>query len=135
MVDNVLPKAAWDALMANPDAHLVDVRTDAEWQYVGLPDLRSAGKQAVLISWQYFPTGNVNTDFAQALRAAGLEPGNALYFLCRSGVRSLAAAEAAEAAGFQTCFNVAHGFEGHPDRQGHRGTVDGWKAEGLPWRQ
>ncbi len=135
MVDDVSPKQAWAALLADRHAQLVDVRTDAEWQYVGLPDLRGAGKQAVLVSWQYFPSGNVNTSFVDELRDAGIEPDQALYFLCRSGVRSLSAAQAARAAGFATVFNVAEGFEGHQDGQGHRGTVSGWKADGLPWRQ
>ncbi len=135
MVDNVTPKQAWDALLTDPDAQLVDVRTDAEWQYVGLPDLRPAGKRAVLVQWQYFPTGNVNPGFVDELRDAGLNPGHRLLFLCRSGVRSMAAAQAAEAAGFSICLNVAHGFEGHPDAHGHRGAVSGWKADGLPWRQ
>lgn len=135
MVDNITPKQAWDALLTDPEAQLVDVRTDAEWQYVGLPDLRPAGKQAVLVSWQYFPSGNINPGFVDELRDAGLSPRHRLLFLCRSGVRSLSAAQAAEAAGFTTCLNVAHGFEGHPDAHGHRGAQAGWKAEGLPWRQ
>jgi rhodanese-related sulfurtransferase len=135
MVDNVSPKQSFEALLADPGAQLVDVRTDAEWQYVGIPDLREAGKRAVLISWQYFPSGNVNARFVDELRDAGLSPEAPIYFLCRSGVRSLAAAREAEAAGFKLCFNVAEGFEGHPDAQGHRGTQDGWKAAGLPWRQ
>jgi len=135
MVDNVSPKQSFEALLADPEAQLVDVRTDAEWQYVGIPDLGEAGKRAVLISWQYFPSGNVNVRFVEELRDAGLSPDAPIYFLCRSGVRSLAAAREAEAAGFRVCFNVAEGFEGHPDAQGHRGTQDGWKAAGLPWRQ
>jgi len=135
MVDNVSPKQSFEALLADPEAQLVDVRTDAEWQYVGLPDLRDAGKQAVLISWQYFPSGNVNARFVEELRDAGLSTDTKLYFLCRSGVRSLAAARLAEQSGFFQCFNVTEGFEGHPDAQGHRGTLDGWKAAGLPWRQ
>jgi rhodanese-related sulfurtransferase len=135
MVDNVSPKQSFEALLADPEAQLVDVRTDAEWQYVGIADLRDAGKQAVLISWQYFPSGNINPRFVDELQDAELSPDTKLYFLCRSGVRSLAAAKAAEAAGFRHCFNVAGGFEGHPDSQGHRGTQDGWKAAGLPWRQ
>ncbi len=113
----------------------MDVRTDAEWCYVGLPDLAEAGKQTVLLSWQFYPSGNVNRDFVQGLRDAGLAPGMPLYFICRSGVRSLAAAREAAAAGFGPCFNVACGFEGDVDANGHRGTCDGWKAEGLPWRQ
>ncbi len=135
MVDNVSARIAWEKLNADPQAQLVDVRTDAEWQYVGIPDLRPAGKQAVLVSWQYFPSGNVNPAFVDELRDAGLEPGHALYFLCRSGVRSLAAAQVAREEGFATVFNIAEGFEGPHDAQGHRGHVAGWKADGLPWRQ
>ncbi len=135
MVENITPRQAWEALLNDPAAQLVDVRTDAEWQYVGLPDLRPAGKRAVLVSWQYFPSGDVNAGFIEDLRDAGLNPGHRLLFLCRSGVRSMAAAETAQAAGFPVCCNVAQGFEGHPDAHGHRGMVAGWKADGLPWRQ
>lgn len=135
MVDQVSPEQCFAALLDDPAAELVDVRTDAEWQYVGLPDLREAGKQVVLISWQYFPSGNVNARFVEELRDAGLAADAKLYFLCRSGVRSDAAAEAARAGGFRHCFNVAQGFEGQPDAMGHRGVVNGWQAAGLPWRQ
>jgi rhodanese-related sulfurtransferase len=135
MVDNVSPLQAWEALNSDPDAQLIDCRTDAEWQYVGIPDLRRAGKQAVLVSWQYFPSGNVNAAFVDELRDAGLEPSQRIYFLCRSGVRSMAAAIAAQNEGFAQVFNVADGFEGPHDPEGHRGAVAGWKAEGLPWRQ
>ncbi len=135
MVDNVSPKQSFAALTSDQQAQLIDVRTDAEWQYVGIPDLREAGKQAVLVSWQYFPSGNVNAQFVEELRDAGLQEDAKLYFICRSGVRSKAAAEQALAAGYKHCFNVAEGFEGHHDAHGHRGTVTGWKADGLPWRQ
>jgi rhodanese-related sulfurtransferase len=135
MVQDVTPKQAWDALIGDPDAQLVDVRTDAEWQYVGIPDLRRAGKQAVLVSWQYFPSGNVNATFVEELRDAGVRPDQKVYFLCRSGVRSLAAAQAAQAEGYSAVFNLAQGFEGPHDAEGHRGTIAGWKADGLPWRQ
>jgi rhodanese-related sulfurtransferase len=135
MVENVTPKQSFAALAADGNAQLVDVRTDAEWQYVGIPDLRPLGKQAVLVSWQYFPSGNVNASFVEELRDAGLDPSQPLYFLCRSGVRSMAAARAAAAAGFATGYNVADGFEGPPDARGHRGLVAGWKADDLPWRQ
>jgi rhodanese-related sulfurtransferase len=135
MVRNVSARQAWDALTSDPEAQLIDCRTDAEWQYVGIPDLRPAGKQAVLVSWQYFPSGNVNAAFVEEMRDAGLEPRQKLYFLCRSGVRSMAAAQAAELEGFAEVFNIAEGFEGPHDREGHRGAVAGWKADGLPWRQ
>ena len=135
MVENVPPAQVWEALKSNPQAQLVDVRTDAEWNFVGLPDLALAGKQAVLIQWQVYPSMQVNADFADQLTRAGFTADQHLYFICRSGQRSLAAAQAAEAEGFPHVHNVAEGFEGPPDGAGHRGTVAGWKARHLPWRQ
>ncbi|MBC7634940.1 MAG: rhodanese-like domain-containing protein, partial [Acetobacteraceae bacterium] len=85
--------------------------------------------------WQIFPAMAVNRDFVGQMAEAGLTPSHKLYFLCRSGVRSLAAAAAAEAAGYSAVFNVLDGFEGPPDGGGHRGRVAGWKADGLAWRQ
>lgn len=135
MVENISPQQVWAALRETPQAQLVDVRTDAEWTYVGLTDLSAAGKQPVLIPWQVFPQMEVNTGFVAQLREAGFTEEHHIYFLCRSGVRSLAAARAAQAAGFAHVFNVADGFEGNADGEGHRGTLGGWKASGLPWRQ
>ena len=96
---------------------------------------REAGKQPVLIPWQVFPSMQVNAGFVEQLQQAGLTPEHKIYFLCRSGARSLAAAQAAQAAGFPQVYNIADGFEGPPDGDGHRGKVAGWKADGLPWRQ
>ncbi len=135
MVENVPPAKVWEALRSDPKAQLVDVRTEAEWAYVGLPDLAPAGKQAVLIQWQVYPGMQVNGNFADHLTQAGFTPDQHIYFMCRSGQRSLAAAQAAQAAGFPHAYNVAEGFEGPPDGAGHRGTVGGWKARELPWRQ
>lgn len=135
MVQNIPPSATWDALLNDPQAQLVDVRTDAEWAYVGLPDLAAAGKQPVLIPWQVYPRMGVNEAFVEQMQAAGFTPEHHIYFLCRSGVRSLAAAYAMLEAGFPSVFNIADGFEGPPDAEGHRGQVAGWKADGLPWRQ
>ncbi len=135
MIENVSPTEVWDALRTDPKAQVVDVRTDAEWAYVGLPDLAPAGKRPVLIPWQLFPSMQVNAGFVDQMKQAGLTPAHKIYFLCRSGVRSLAAAQAAQAAGFPHAYNIADGFEGPPDEDGHRGTVSGWKADALPWRQ
>jgi rhodanese-related sulfurtransferase len=134
-VPDITPAETWAALRADPDAVLIDVRTDAEWNFVGLPDLAEAGKQPLLIPWQVYPSMQVNGAFAEHLRRAGLTPGNKLFFICRSGVRSLSAGMAAQAEGFPHAFNVADGFEGPVDAEGHRGKVAGWKADGLPWRQ
>jgi len=135
MVDNVPPRQTWEALQSDPAAQLVDVRTDAEWNFVGVPDLASAGKQVVLIPWQLYPTMEVNAAFADNLKKAGFTPDHHIHFICRSGVRSLAAAQAARLAGFANVYNVADGFEGPINADGHRGQAAGWKADGLPWRQ
>jgi rhodanese-related sulfurtransferase len=135
MVENVSPTQVWESLQSNPQAQLVDVRTDAEWNFVGLPDLSEAGKQPVLIPWQVYPSMQTNSDFIGHLRQAGMTPDSHIYFLCRSGARSMAAAQAAIRAGFPHAYNIADGFEGPPDSEGHRGAVSGWKADGLPWQQ
>ncbi len=134
-VPDVTPAAAWEALLNDPDTVLVDVRTDAEWNFVGIPDLTKAGKQAVLIPWQVYPSMQVNGTFTEHLHKAGITPTHKVYYLCRSGARSLAAGQAAQQGGFPQAFNVADGFEGPVDAEGHRGTLGGWKASGLPWRQ
>ncbi|UPG70923.1 rhodanese-like domain-containing protein [Roseomonas gilardii subsp. gilardii] len=134
-IEDVPPSLVWERLRDDPGAMLVDVRTDAEWNFVGLPDLSELGRQPALIPWQLYPSMQINAGFADMLRRAGARPETPLYFICRSGARSLAAAQTAQAAGYGKPFNVADGFEGPPDASGHRGTVAGWKAEGLPWRQ
>lgn len=131
---DITPEQAWTILSENPDAVLVDVRTKAEWSYVGIPDLTELGKQTVLIEWVTFPDGQRNPDFVGQLREAGVADDQPVVFLCRSGQRSIGAAEAATADGVAEAYNVSDGFEGGLDSAGHRGAV-GWKALGLPWRQ
>ncbi len=129
------PRQVWEALRSDPQAQLVDVRTEPEWTFVGVPDLASVAKQAVLIPWQVYPTMQHNDAFVDHLRQAGFTPDHHIYFLCRSGQRSLAAAQAAQEAGFPHVYNIADGFEGGVDADGHRGVKAGWKADDLPWRQ
>lgn len=125
---------AYTVLQSDPNARLVDVRTRAEWAYVGLPDLGLAS-DVLLVEWQTFPTMQVDVNFGETLERACPDRDAALYFLCRSGVRSLAAAREMRERGYTRVFNVRDGFEGPPNREGHRGTVAGWKASGLPWHQ
>ncbi len=132
-VPDISPKETWAALQADPDAVLIDVRTDMEWANIGVPVLETLGKQVVLASWQLAPSMQVNPGFIEELKAAGLKPQQKLYFLCRSGVRSQSAGQAAVAAGFPHAFNVADGFEGPPNMLGQRGTSAGWQADKLPW--
>ncbi|MBK8468888.1 MAG: rhodanese-like domain-containing protein [Candidatus Phosphoribacter sp.] len=131
---DVTPTDTYAALAADPDAVLVDVRTKAEWTYVGLPDLAALGKDVVLTEWVSYPGGVRNDAFVDELRRAGVGEGRSIYFLCRSGVRSKHAADAATAAGLGPAYNIVDGFEGQLDAGQHRG-VGGWKASGLPWRQ
>ncbi len=135
MIEDLTPRQVWEALMSNPDAVLCDVRTNAEWTFVGVPDLSQTGKQPVLVQWQVYPTMQPNPKFLEALTQAHLTHDHHIYFLCRSGARSMASAQAAKAAGFKHVYNIKDGFEGPPDPRGHRGLVGGWKHEGLPWKQ
>jgi rhodanese-related sulfurtransferase len=132
---DVTAATAWKILSENKDAVLIDVRTRAEWNYVGLPELASIGKKPALLEWQVFPGMQQNPEFAATLGNAIADKEVPLLFLCRSGARSAAAAKAMTAAGYSTCFNVADGFEGPLDTHGKRGSAAGWKATGLPWRQ
>jgi len=126
---------AWRILGEEATAHLIDVRTQAEWNFVGLPDLSDIEKPVHRLEWQGFPGGAPNPEFTDQVAATGVKPSDTLFFLCRSGGRSKAAAIAQTAAGYKKCFNVTGGFEGDLDADGHRGHVAGWKAAGLPWKQ
>jgi len=130
---------AWDLLVKDPAAQIIDVRTVAEWNFVGLPDLAPLGRMLHRIEWQAYPAMQINPNFvadaSEAVAAAGAGPDTPLLFLCRSGARSRAAAMAMTYAGFKKAFNIIGGFEGDLDSQGQRGRTNGWKAAGLPWRQ
>lgn len=131
---DLTPRQAWERLESDPTAVLVDVRTQAEWSFVGLPDITSLGKQVVAIEWTTFPDGTPNPHFLEQLRAALPSEDAPTLFLCRSGARSAAAAAAATAAGYTHAINISEGFEGDLDEHGHR-AVSGWKQADLPWRQ
>ncbi|QCQ92458.1 rhodanese-like domain-containing protein [Rhodococcus sp. SGAir0479] len=138
---DITPQQAWELLREHPEAVLVDVRTDAEWRYVGVPDTSSIDRRTVLIEWVSYPTGARNESFVDQLVEAGIvggaeddEASRPVIFLCRSGVRSIAAADAATAAGIGPAYNVLDGFEGGLGADGRRGT-SGWRAAGLPWTQ
>ncbi|MES2941034.1 MAG: rhodanese-like domain-containing protein [Pseudomonadota bacterium] len=109
------------------DAVLVDVRSDAEREWVGFVP------GAVPLAWKQWPGMAVNADFGDALKAA-VPAGKKAVLLCRSGVRSVAAAKRAAELGIEA-YNILEGFEGDPDAQGQRGRKGGWRLRGLPWRQ
>ena len=112
-----------------PGVYLVDVRSIAEYVWVGHPDM---AHNIPFAFWNEMKQGmDPNTRFLEDLKAR-FKPGDTLVFICRSGGRSLKAAQAARSAGFPKVFNVTEGFEGELDGQGHR-TVGGWKNNGLPY--
>lgn len=136
---DVEPSEAWRVLSENEEAVLVDVRTEAEWGFVGIPDLSTIDKRVFLQEWQSFPTmerqENFEAGLIEHLEEANIDKSSAVFFLCRSGVRSQGAAISLTAAGYERCYNVKDGFEGPKDAAGHRGSVAGWKASKLAWQQ
>jgi rhodanese-related sulfurtransferase len=125
---DVTPELAW-AWVQSGEAVMIDVRTDAEREWVGyVPG-------AVGLAWKQWPGMAMNPDFDAGLKAAAAAaPGKKLVLLCRSGVRSIAAARRATELGLQA-YNILEGFEGNTDDQGHRGRTGGWRFRGLPWKQ
>jgi rhodanese-related sulfurtransferase len=122
------PAEAYQLMTSDPQARLVDVRTQAELTFVG----RIPG--AVEIEWQSYPSMQLNPRFAEELeRQVGKDA--RVMFICRSGGRSHHAAALAKRLGYVQCYNVLEGFEGDRDPQGHRNTVGGWRVAGLPWVQ
>ena len=131
---DLTPQQAWELLTSDETAVLVDVRTDGEWRTIGIPDPEAIGGRSALVEWVSAPSGQRNPQFLAQLAEAGVQAGRPIVFLCRSGVRSIAAAEAATAAGLGPAYNVLEGFEGDVGADGRRGH-SGWRARGLPWRQ
>jgi sulfur dioxygenase len=123
---DVSPQLAWAWVQAG-QAVLVDVRTDAERTWVGFVP------EAQALAWKQWPGMAVNPDFDAGVQALGAG-GQKLVLLCRSGVRSIAAAQRATELGLQA-YNILEGFEGDPDAEAHRGVLGGWRFHGLPWRQ
>lgn len=127
---HLTPRETWDFLQQRPDALFVDVRMEIEYMYVGHPP------GVIHIAWYEYPDMRPDPQgfVRQVLREAGT-PERPVVLLCRSGKRTLPAGEALEAAGFAEVINVLHGFEGDLDASFHRGTLNGWRHDGLPWEQ
>jgi rhodanese-related sulfurtransferase len=120
---DLTPTEAFEMVRDDPDAVLVDVRTEGEWDQIGVPDLSELGQQVVFLEWQQGPARQLNPDFVAQL-ADAVPAGAHVVMICRSGVRSVAAANAATEAGIGPAYNVLDGFEGG----------SGWQRSELPWR-
>lgn len=132
---DLMPKDAWTMLANEPRSVLVDVRTLAEWSFVGVPDLSGLGKEPIYVSWVVFPSMEQNPSFAADIQRQVPDPDVPVLFLCRSGGRSRAAAIAMTQRGYRQCYNVATGFEGDKDSAQHRNSLCGWRSDKLPWAQ
>jgi len=123
---------AWQILADEDNAVLIDVRTRAEWNFVGVPVLEGVGKRPRMVEWTTYPDGAPNPDFVEQA-SKDLDPATPVLLLCRSGERSRGAAQALAASGFERAYNITLGFEGDLNKLGHRTT--GWRYAGLPWKQ
>jgi rhodanese-related sulfurtransferase len=126
----VTPQEAYQLLQIQPNARLIDVRTDAERHWVGQVAV-APGRQAG-IEWSSWPGGAQNPRFAEQLEQVAARD-DVLLCLCRSGVRSRHATKLATELGYANAFDILEGFEGDKDSEGHRKQVGGWCKAGLPW--
>lgn len=127
---HLLPREAYEFLETHPEALFIDVRSEMEFLFVGHP------KGALHVSWNDGPDWDVNPHFVgEVKKLIGAMSSRPVVLICRSGKRSAEAGQALMAAGFRDVYNVSHGFEGDLDDNHHRGSVNGWRFDQLPWEQ
>ncbi len=140
-VDEVDAKAAWDLLSETDGAVLVDVRSRPEWSFSGMADLSAIDRDVVTVEWQTWPNMAPNLGFLADLETQlGDRTPPRMFFMCRMGGRAFAAAREVARQMHDRgvnlhITNIIGGFEGDQNADGQRGKINGWKAEGLPWRQ
>ena len=129
MIENLSPKQSWELMQANPGAVLIDVRTKMEHDFVGRP------LNAMHVPWREAPEWQLNPEFIEQVKQAVSDVTNPVLLLCRSGKRSLEAADVLQEAGFKHLVNILDGFDGDLDENKHRGNLGGWRFCQLPWEQ
>jgi rhodanese-related sulfurtransferase len=137
MIKEIPPQRAWDLLQSNANATLLDVRSSVEYYYVGHP----CG--AIHIPYQEAPDWEIDENFAEKVLSALINKtredekivSQPVLVICRSGKRSMEAAEELNRYGFKEIYNIAEGFEGDRDKNNHRSTISGWRFHNLPWEQ
>ena len=129
MIENLSPKQSWELMQANPGAVLIDVRTKMEHDFVGRP------LNALHVPWKEVPDWQINPEFIEQVKQAVSDVTNPVLLLCRSGKRSLEAADVLQEAGFKHLVNILDGFDGDLDENKHRGNLGGWRFCQLPWEQ
>lgn len=123
-VRNATSLEAYASLSNDKDAMLVDVRTIKEWQEIGVPNIEQ--NQIFFLSWRLLPNMSINQEFGSEFKKIKLKKDKKLFFLCRSGARSMEATNFVAALNYEHCYNVIDGFEGHSSNEG-------WKNNNLPW--
>lgn len=129
MIENLTPQQSWELLQTNLNAVLIDVRTTIEYGFIGHPP------NAVHVPWKDAPDWQLNVQFVEQVKQAVGDKAHPVLLLCRSGTRSLDAADALQKAGFEHLINILDGFEGALDEDKHRGNLGGWRFMRLPWEQ
>ena len=132
---DITPLEAWDTLKNDKNSLLVDVRSAAEWAYVGVVDLSRLDKETIFIEWKSFPEMLVNQNFVEQMEETCPDHETTIISLCRSGQRSIATSKALTKAGYKNSLNLLQGFEGDKNGDQHRSHIGGWKFCGLPWKQ
>jgi rhodanese-related sulfurtransferase len=132
---DITPSETWKILEHDHNSILIDVRTAAEWAYVGIADLSKINKEVYRIEWKTYPNMSINSNFVKQVCKICINPKFKIFSLCRSGQRSIETSRILTNAGYKECYNVLDGFEGDKNDNNHRGKNGGWKFEGLPWKQ
>jgi rhodanese-related sulfurtransferase len=130
MIENLDPKQSFSFMQENPNALMIDVRTKMEHTFLGRPVCK-----IVHVAWKEFPDWQINQQFVEQVSQIVADKNTPILLLCRSGVRSLEAANLLEKSGFSHLINILEGFEGNLDADKHRGTTGGWRFHGLSWEQ
>jgi rhodanese-related sulfurtransferase len=130
MIENLDPKQSFSFMQNNPNAVMIDVRTKMEHTFLGRPVCN-----IVHVAWKEFPDWQINQQFVEQVSQMVADKTTPILLLCRSGVRSLEAANLLENSGFTQLINILEGFEGNLDANKHRGTTGGWRFHGLTWEQ
>ena len=127
------PQDCYEMLQNDAKALLIDCRATIEWQLLGTPNLDSIGKKALLIEWTSM-SNQLNTNFVDNVSTYASKD-TPIIIMCRIGGRSAAAAQSLIEAGYSNVTNMTEGYEGRTDENGHRNSIEGWRARGLPWHQ
>lgn len=133
MMKEANPQDCYEMLQNDAKALLIDCRATIEWQLLGTPNLDSIGKKALLIEWTSM-SNQLNTNFVDNVSTYASKD-TPIIIMCRIGGRSAAAAQCLIEAGYTDVTNMTEGYEGRTDENGHRNSIEGWRARGLPWHQ